>query len=80
MRPDDARAVYSAIDIWFRDHFGRPKVRDPEQQFEQWEHFIVDNEGFDPELVFVAEHPEDAIVGASVCRHRPCSMVPVCAA
>ncbi len=59
--PEAARAIHAAIEEAFRDHWGSQ-----EQSFESWLHWIVEAEGFDPRLVFVA-WDDGEVAGACVC-------------
>jgi mycothiol synthase len=58
----DAKAVYEAHQESFEDSWEH--VRDP---FEEWEHWMMRYEGFDPTLWFVAED-DGEIAGVSLCR------------
>lgn len=63
---EDAEAVYLANDEAFRDHWGY--VETPfEQGFERWLHFLVNRDGFDPSLWFLAVDGEE-IAGMALCR------------
>jgi mycothiol synthase len=64
----DAEAVYGADVDAFRDHFGF--VEPPfEEGFERFKHFMIDVEGFDPSLWFLAMDG-DEIAGVNLCRSR----------
>lgn len=66
----DAEAVYRADTESFRDHFGF--VEQPfEEGFKRFKHFMIDAEGFDPSLWFLAlDGPSGEIVGVNLCRSR----------
>ena len=62
----DAEAVYRADVESFRDHFGF--VEQPfEEGFERYKHFVLNFEGFDPTLYFLAMDG-DEIAGINLCR------------
>lgn len=62
----DAEAVYRADTESFRDHFGF--VEEPfEEGFKRFKHFMIDSEGFDPTLWFLAMEGEE-IAGICLCR------------
>lgn len=62
----DAEAVYRADTEAFRDHFGF--VEQPfEEGFRRFKHFMIDVEGFDRSLWFLAMHG-DQIAGFNLCR------------
>ena len=62
----DAEAVYRADTEAFRDHFGF--VEPPfEEGFERFKYFMLEYEGFDPTLLFLAVDG-DEIVGINLCR------------
>lgn len=62
----DAEAVYRADVESFRDHFGF--VEEPfEEGFARFRHFMIEYEGFDPTLWFLAMDG-DEIAGISLCR------------
>jgi mycothiol synthase len=64
----DAEAVYRADTEAFRDHFGF--VEQPfEEGLKRFKHFMIDDEGFDPSLWFLAMDG-DEIVGVNLCRSR----------
>jgi mycothiol synthase len=64
----DAEAVYRADIESFRDHFGF--VEEPfEEGFKRFKYFMIDYEGFDPSLWFLAMHG-DEIAGINLCRSR----------
>ena len=64
----DAEAVYRAEIESFRDHFGF--VEEPfEEGFKRFRHFMIDYEGFDPTLWFLAMDGEE-IAGISLCRPK----------
>ncbi|MBN2045794.1 MAG: GNAT family N-acetyltransferase [Anaerolineales bacterium] len=68
-RPEDLEAVYRADEEAFQDHFGHTP-----QEFEaglaRFRHmFVEDEEGFDPELWFLAMDGEE-IAGISLCRKQ----------
>jgi len=63
--PEAAEEVYKVLDDAFRDHFGY--VEAPfEEGFERFQHFRFNDEGFDPDLWFLAVEGEE-IVGLSIC-------------
>ena len=62
----DAESVYRADVDSFRDHFGF--VEQPfEEGFERYKHFMLNFEGFDPTLYFLAMKG-DEIAGINLCR------------
>jgi len=64
----DAEAIYRADTDAFRDHFGF--VEPPfEEGFKRFKHFMIDYEGFDPSLWFLAMDG-DEIAGVNLCRDR----------
>jgi mycothiol synthase len=66
-RPEDLEAVYRADDEAFQDHFGYTP-EDFDAGLERFKHmFVEDEEGFDPELWFLAMDG-DQIAGISLCR------------
>lgn len=64
----DAEAVYRAFVESFRDHFGF--VEEPfEPGFKRFRHFQLDNQGFDPTLLFLAIDVSSAeIAGINICQ------------
>ena len=63
---EDAEAVYRADDEAFKDHFGY--VKEPfEEGFKHFMHFMVNEEGYDPDLWFLAMDGGE-IAGVSLCR------------
>ena len=64
--PEDAEAVYRADDDAFKDHFGYVE-EDFEEGFKQFQHFRFNDEGFDPNLWYLAVDG-DEIAGFSLCR------------
>jgi ribosomal protein S18 acetylase RimI-like enzyme len=64
----DAKAVYLADTDAFRDHYGF--VEPPfEEGFQRFRHFMIDYEGFDPSLWFIAMDGNE-IAGINLCRSR----------
>jgi mycothiol synthase len=62
----DAEAVYRAEIDSFRDHFGF--VEEPfEEGLKRFRHFVLEYEGFDPTLLFLAMDG-DEIAGINLCR------------
>jgi mycothiol synthase len=62
----DAEAVYQADTEAFRDHYGF--VEPPfEEGFKRFKHFMIDYEGFDPSLWFIAMDGNE-IAGVNLCR------------
>jgi mycothiol synthase len=62
----DFEAVYRADTEAFRDHFGF--VEPPfEEGLKRFKHFMIDSEGFDPSLWFLAMD-RDEIAGVNLCR------------
>ncbi len=57
----DVRGVHAAIEEAFQDHWGHM-----EGDFEEWKHWSVERETFDPSLWFLA-FDGDEIAGASLC-------------
>jgi len=66
----DAEAVYRADTEAFRDHFGF--IEPPfEEGFKRFKYFMIDYEGFDPSLWFLAmDGPSGEIAGVNLCRPR----------
>jgi GNAT superfamily N-acetyltransferase len=65
---DEARKVIAAVDDAFKDHWGY--VEQPfEQELERWLHFMNHNEGFDPNLWYLAMDG-DEIAGVSLCTEK----------
>jgi len=60
----DDRAVFEAIDEAFQDHWGHM-----EGDFEEWKHWTIERENFDPLLWFLA-FDGDEIAGASLCTYQ----------
>ena len=57
----DVRRVYTAIEEAFQDHWGHL-----EGDFDEWKHWAVERENFNPSLWFLA-FDGDEIAGASLC-------------
>jgi mycothiol synthase len=57
----ESRAVYAAIEEAFQDHWGHM-----EGSFDEWKHWTIDRESFDPTLWFIAFDGND-IAGISLC-------------
>lgn len=57
----DERAVFAVIDAAFQDHWGHIPNR-----FEEWKHWTLEREGFDPTLWFAA-YAGEQIVGGAFC-------------
>lgn len=64
----DSRTVYQAIQEAFRDHWGHIEASE-EEGFQQWCHFTIESDDFDPSIWFVAMEGEE-IAGVSLCRPR----------
>ena len=64
MRPGEERAVFAVDDIAFADHWGHMST-----PYEDWEHWMVKRELFDPNLWFLAIEG-DEIVGISLCKEE----------
>ena len=64
-RPEDERAVYSALDEAFSDHW--EYRREP---FEEWQRWHVEGPGFDPSFWFLAWDAGE-VAGVSLCRIHP---------
>ncbi|MCJ7625028.1 MAG: GNAT family N-acetyltransferase [Anaerolineaceae bacterium] len=62
----DAEAVYRADDETFQDHFGYLK-RSFEEGLKDFVHYSVEDEGYDPDLWFLAVDG-DQIAGYAICR------------
>ncbi len=60
----DDQAVFAAIDEAFQDHWGHM-----EGDFEEWKHWTIEREKFDPSLWFLAVE-SDEIAGASLCTYQ----------
>ena len=61
MQEQDSHAVYAAIEEAFKDHWGHM-----EGNFDEWKHWTIDREIFDPTLWFIA-FDGDEIAGISLC-------------
>lgn len=64
----DVEAIYRADTEAFRDHFGF--IEEPfEEGFKRFKHFMIEYEGFDPSLWFLAmDGPSGEIAGLCLCR------------
>lgn len=62
MRPGEEHAVYEVDEESFQDHWGHMSI-----PFEEWEHWSVKRDSFDPNLWFVA-FEGDKPVGISLCK------------
>ena len=60
--PGEERAVFEAMDEAFRDSWDHVAG-----VFEQWRHWLLETDAFDPELWWIA-HDGDDIAGACLCR------------
>jgi mycothiol synthase len=60
----DDRIVYNAVDEAFQDHWGHI-----EGNYEEWKHWTIERENFDPSLWFLAFDGEE-IAGASLCTYQ----------
>jgi mycothiol synthase len=60
----DARTVYAMIEEAFRDHWGHM-----EGNFDEWKHWTIERDNFDPTLWFLA-FEGDEIAGASMCTYQ----------
>ena len=60
----DIRAVYAAIEEAFQDHWGHM-----EGNFDEWKHWTIDRENFDPSLWFLAFDGGE-IAGVSLCTYQ----------
>jgi mycothiol synthase len=60
----DIRTVYATIEEAFQDHWGHM-----EGNFDEWKHWTIDRENFDPTLWFLA-FDGDEIAGASLCTYQ----------
>ncbi|KAA3644902.1 MAG: GNAT family N-acetyltransferase [Chloroflexi bacterium] len=65
--PEQLEAVYRADDEAFQDHFGYVPKSSFKEGFERFQHHTVNDDGFAPELWFVAWDGDD-IAGVSLCR------------
>lgn len=65
----DAEAVYRALIDSFRDHYGF-KEEPFEVGFPRWRHAAMEEEGFDPQLWFVAWEGQE-VAGISLCEELP---------
>ena len=63
-RPGDERVVFDVDEEAFQDHWGHMPGN-----FEEWKHWTVERENFDPTLWFLACEG-DCIVGISLCAYR----------
>ena len=60
----DIRTVYAAIEEAFQDHYGYM-----EGNFDEWKHWTIDRESFDPTLWFLAFDGSE-IAGTSLCTYQ----------
>jgi len=60
----DVRTVYATIEEAFQDHWGHM-----EGNFDEWKHWTIERENFDPTLWFLA-FDGDEITGASLCTYQ----------
>ena len=60
----DDRTVFAAVDEAFQDHWGHM-----EGNYEEWKHWTIERENFDPSLWFLA-FDGDEIAGASLCTYQ----------
>lgn len=60
----DIRTVYATIEEAFQDHWGHM-----EGNFDEWKHWTIERENFDPTLWFLA-FDGDEIAGASLCTYQ----------
>ena len=60
----DIRTVYAAIEEAFQDHWGHM-----EGNFDEWKHWTIDREKFDPTLWFLAFNGGE-IAGTSLCTYQ----------
>lgn len=60
----DDRTVFAAVDEAFQDHWGHM-----EGNFDEWKHWTIERENFDPSLWFLA-FEGDEIAGASLCTYQ----------
>ena len=63
-QPGDERAVFETVDEAFQDHFGHMRG-----DFEEWKHWTVERETFDPSLWFLAFDGEK-LAGCSLCSYE----------
>lgn len=59
----DERATFQTVDTAFEDHFGHIPGN-----FEEWRHWMVEREDFDPSLFFLA-FDGDQMAGCSLCTY-----------
>jgi len=62
----ETKAVYLANEDAFRDHFGFVEMPF-EEGFQRFKHFMIDYEGFDPSLWYIA-WDKDEVAGICLCR------------
>lgn len=60
----DEWATFKTVDTAFEDHFGHMPG-----DFEEWKHWMLDREGFDPTLFFLAFDGEQ-LAGCSLCSYE----------
>ena len=60
----DDRTAYAAVDEAFQDHWGHM-----EGNFDEWKHWTIERENFDPSLWYLA-FEGDEIAGASLCTYQ----------
>jgi ribosomal protein S18 acetylase RimI-like enzyme len=65
---EELETVVHAVRDSFKDHWGF--LETPyEQEFDQWLHFVQNDEEYDPTLWFLAMDGKD-VAGISLCRHK----------
>jgi mycothiol synthase len=65
LAPGEERAVYEVHEECFADHWEHER-----EPYEEWAHWTVEREGFDPSLWFVAAAGEGEIAGYALCRRH----------
>lgn len=65
MRPGEERTVFEMIEEAFSDHWGHLPGK-----YEEWEHWLIKREGFDPSLWFLVFEGEQLAAGA-LCLYEP---------
>ncbi|MDQ3876098.1 MAG: GNAT family N-acetyltransferase [Actinomycetota bacterium] len=63
-QPDDAQAVYEALNEAFADHWDFVPI-----PFDEWREFFLASPEFDPSVIFIAEE-DGQIAGVSLCRNE----------
>ncbi len=66
VEPGEERAVFEAVEEAFADHWEWTRGT-----FEEWAHFMVEANDFEPSLWLIARDEAAEIAGVSICRYAP---------